>query len=276
MIIKELLNKGNKILKENNIEEYSLKSRILLSKLINQNKEYLMIYQDKEIDSEIEEKFWFQINGLKNNVPIQYIIKEQEFMGLSFYVDENVLIPQPDTEILVEEVLLKIKSNDKVLDLCTGSGAIGISIAKKINDISVDLLDISEKALEIAKKNSVKNKVNVNIIHSNLFEKVQSKYNIIVSNPPYIETNIIKTLSPEVQKEPLIALDGGEDGLDFYRIIADRARNYLEKDGILALEIGYNQKTNVINILEKYGYKNIYSKKDYGNNDRIIIGMRGE
>lgn len=276
MTIKELINKANKTLDENNIEECYLKTRILLSKLLNQSKEYLVIYQDKEVESEIEEKFWFQINKLKNNIPIQYIINEQEFMGINFFVDENVLIPQPDTEVLVEEVLLKIKCNDKILDLCTGSGAIGISIAKKANNVSVDLLDISEKALEVAKKNAQKNNVNVNIIHSNLFNEVKSKYNIIVSNPPYIESQVIKNLSLEVQKEPVIALDGGEDGLDFYRIIANKASNFLEKDGILALEIGYNQKIAVKKILEKYGYKNIYSKKDYGNNDRIILAMRGE
>lgn len=276
MIIKELLIKSNRILKENNVDDWALKTRILLSKLINKNKEYLIIHQEEEISSDIEKMFWLQIDALNNNVPIQYIIKEQEFMGINFYVDENVLIPQPDTEVLVEEVISKIKSNDKVLDLCTGSGAIGVSIAKKISNISVDLLDISEKALKIAEKNAQKNNVNVNIIQSNLFENVRNKYNIIVSNPPYIESETIKTLSEEVRKEPLIALDGGQDGLDFYRIIAKNSKNFLKDEGILALEIGYNQKENVIEILKNAGYINIYSKKDYGNNDRIVIAMKGE
>lgn len=276
MKIKEILLKSNNILKENNIEDFNIKTRLLLSYLLNKNKEYLIIHDEEEIQKEIEEKFFYYLEKLKNNYPIQYVIKKQEFMGFEFFVNENVLIPQPDTEILVEEILMLINDGNKILDLCTGSGAIGISIAKLKENVQIYLSDISEKALEVAKKNSEKLDVKTNIIKSNLFENINEKFDIIVSNPPYIETEVIKTLHKEVQKEPILALDGGNDGLDFYRQIAKDAKNYLIENGIIALEIGYNQKLAVIKILEKEGYKNIYSKEDYGNNDRIVVARKGE
>ncbi|MBP3596828.1 MAG: peptide chain release factor N(5)-glutamine methyltransferase [Clostridia bacterium] len=276
MKIKEILLKSNNILKENNIEDFNIKTRLLLSYLLNKNKEYLIIHDEEEIQKEIEEKFFYYLEKLKNNYPIQYVIKKQEFMGFEFFVNENVLIPQPDTEILVEEILMLINDGNKILDLCTGSGAIGISIAKLKENVQIYLSDISEKALEVAKKNSEKLDVKTNIIKSNLFENINEKFDIIVSNPPYIETEVIKTLHKEVQKEPILALDGGNDGLDFYRQIAKDAKNYLIENGIIALEIGYNQKLAVIKILEKEGYQNIYSKEDYGNNDRIVVARKGE
>ena len=206
-------------------------------------------------------------------------------MGLNFYVDENVLIPQPDTEILVEEVINMCRNINcsepektiKVLDLCTGSGSIGVSIAKNIKKCEITLSDISYDALEIAQKNSAEvtgdtqnNKIK--IIQSDLFEKIEEKFDIIVSNPPYIETKTIQTLDKEVQMEPRIALDGGEDGLDLYRRIIKEAYKYLYNNGILALEIGYNQKDRVINLLKESNmYKEIYSKKDLSNIDRIIV-----
>ena len=203
-------------------------------------------------------------------------------MGLNFYVDENVLIPQPDTEILVEEVINMCRNINcsepektiKVLDLCTGSGAIGVSIAKNIEKCEITLSDISYDALKIAQKNSAEVTVlgdtqNNKIIQSDLFEKIEEKFDIIVSNPPYIETKTIQTLDKEVQMEPRIALDGGEDGLDLYRRIIKEAYKYLYNNGILALEIGYNQEDRVINLLKESNmYKEIYSKKDLSNIDR--------
>ena len=275
MKIKEVLEYGKNNLIEK--EEGLRLSKMLLKHLINVNDSYLIINSDKEIDLSVEEKFKEGIELLKNGIPIQYITNYQEFMGLSFYVDSNVLIPQPDTEILVEEVLdiLKKDSDKKklVLDLCTGSGAIGISIAK-YSEGSVMMSDISKKALEIAKKNAERNEVadKCNFILSDMFESIDEKFDIIVSNPPYIKKEVISTLDKEVQNEPHLALDGGEDGLDFYKIIAENAYKYLNKDGILALEIGYDQKEEVISLLEKVGqYKEIYCKKDLGNNDRIIV-----
>lgn len=274
MKIKEVLEYGKNNLIEK--EDAIRLSKMFLKYLLNVNDSYLIINSDKELELSYEEKFKEGIELLKKGKPLQYITNYQEFMGLPFYVDSNVLIPQPDTEILVEEVLdiLKKDSNNKsVLDMCTGSGAIGISISK-YSESSVTMSDISENALEIAKKNATSNEVidKCNFVLSDMFENIDEKFDIIVSNPPYIKTKVINTLDVEVQNEPMLALDGGEDGLNFYRVIAENAYKHLNKDGILALEIGYDQKEEVIILLEKVGkYTNIYCKKDLGNNDRIIV-----
>lgn len=278
MKIKEALLNGNKILKENNVIEYNIKTRMLLSHILGKSKEFLMIHDEDEIDDKYCEKFFAEIENLKIGIPIQYITNNQEFMGANFFVNKNVLIPQPDTEILVQEILTKVKNEYKILDLCTGSGCIGISILNLSSEKNLDvwLSDISDDALEVCKKNCEQNEVFGKIIKSNLFENINEKFNIIVSNPPYIETDTINTLDIEVRNEPKIALDGGIDGLDFYRLISKSAKSHLLPNGILGLEIGYNQKTEVIKILEKDGYIDIYSKKDYSGNDRIIICKRGE
>lgn len=282
MKIKDILIKANLILKENDIDDANLKTRILLSDLLGKNKEYLMIHNENEIEEGLSNIFFEKIERLKKHEPLQYIINKQEFMGFEFYVDKNVLIPQPDTENLVEEIILlseNLRENEKkelrILDLCTGSGAIAISISKLIKNSLVYASDISKEALKIADENSSRNQANVLFFESDLFEKISElyKFDIIVSNPPYIETNVIKTLSVEVQKEPEIALDGGEDGLDFYRKITKEAKKYLNTNGYLAFEIGYNQRENVERILEENGYKNIYSRKDLSGNDRIVVGQ---
>lgn len=273
MNIKDLLIFGTKYLKDNNIDEANLKCKILLASILKVSKEYLIIHDLEELAENIVTEFKNKIEDIKNGKPIQYITNKQEFMGLNFYVNENVLIPQPDTEILVEEVISKMKQNISltILDLCTGSGAIAISIAKNIDKLMVSASDISDKALEIAKKNAEANNVQVNFILSDMLENINSKFDCIVSNPPYIEDSIISTLPKEVQNEPYIALSGGEDGLKFYRIIAENAKKFLNDNGFVAVEIGYNQKDKVIQIFENEGYKNIYSKKDFGGNDRIVI-----
>ena len=274
MKIKEILEYGRNNLI--NKEEPLRLSKMLLKHLLNVTDSYLVINNDEELNLEIEEEFKEGIKLLNEGRPLQYITNHQEFMKLDFYVDSNVLIPQPDTEILVEEVLNilgKDYSKKNVLDLCTGSGAIGVSIAKYTKNI-VTMSDISENALEIAKKNAVSNQVidNCKFILSDMFEDIEGKFDIIVSNPPYIKTEVINTLETEVQNEPILALDGGIDGLDFYKVIAQNAYKYLNKDGVLALEIGYDQKEEVINLLELEGkYIEIYSKKDLGDNDRIIV-----
>ena len=272
MNIKEAIKLGIEELNKNNIDESNLKVKMLLSYILEKPKEYFMIHGDEFISLDDEIIFKEGINRLNNNIPIQYIIQNQEFMGYEFYVDENVLIPQPDTEILVEEVVKIAKENNKesILDLCTGSGAIGVSISK-ILDIKVYCSDISKKALEIAEKNAINNNAKIEILDSDLFESIQKKFDIIVSNPPYIETDVIKTLSKEVQNEPILALDGGQDGLDFYRRIIKNAKNYLNENGFLALEIGYSQRERVEELLKENNYKNIYSKRDLGGNDRIVI-----
>ena len=280
MNIKKALEYGIEVLKENNIDEPILKLRIILANILKKDKEYLMIHETEELNEDLEKILKKDIEKLCKHIPIQYITNKQEFMGLEFYVDKRVLIPQPDTEILVEEVIDIVGKNEKIkiLDLCTGSGAIGISIVKNIENCEISLSDISNEALKIATKN-YNDIVGTNdctrqdkIIQSDLFEKIQDKFDIIVSNPPYIKSDVIKTLDKEVQNEPLLALDGGKDGLDIYRRIIEQAYKYLNKDGYLCLEIGYDQKEEVIRLIEETTkYKDIYSKKDLAGNDRIVV-----
>lgn len=274
MKIREILEYGRNNLIEK--EEPYMLSKLLLKHLLKVNDTYLIINSDTQLSLEVEESFKEDIEHLKEGMPLQYITNNQEFMKLDFYVDSNVLIPQPDTEILVEEVLGilgKDEKNRSVLDLCSGSGAIGVSIAR-YTDSFVTMSDISKNALEIAKKNAINNKVidKCNFVLSDMFEDIAGKFDVIVSNPPYIKRKVINTLSVEVQNEPNLALDGGEDGLEFYKTIAKNAYKYLNKEGILALEIGYDQKEEVIKLLEIEGkYIDIYSKKDLSGNDRVIV-----
>lgn len=281
MTILELRKMGRKKLIDNQIDDATIKADILLQFVLNMNKTELMIKQEQEIIEEDKYTYLSYIKEIVNGKPVQYITKEQEFMNLKFYVDENVLIPQPDTEILVEEAIKKINEikkvkNIKVLDLCTGSGAIAVSIKKYADNskknVEVYASDISENAIKIANKNAKRNNVKINFILSDMFKKIKEKdFDIILSNPPYIETTTIDTLSKEVQNEPYIALNGGEDGLEFYRIIAKNGYNYLTKNGSILLEIGYNQKEKVIQIFDDTKkYSEIKNKKDLSGNDRLI------
>ncbi len=275
MTIKQAITKGMIMLKSNNVESPKLKARLLLQYVLDKPRQYIIVYDNKEIDKQQQWQYFVNIEKLTKGIPLQHITHRQEFMKMDFFVDENVLIPRPDTEILVEEVIkIAQKYNSpRILDLCTGSGAIAISLKKFVPNADITAVDISEKALEIAQKNAEKLEAKINFVKSNLFDKLDNKkFDIIVSNPPYIRKDEIKKLSEEVQKEPKIALDGGEDGLDFYRIITEQAINYLKTGSFLCFEIGYNQKNDVIKIIEdEQNYKNTYCKKDLYGNDRIII-----
>ncbi len=275
MTIREALTKGMIILKNNNIETPKLKARLLLQYILKKPRQYLIVYDNKEIDKKEQWEYFVNIEKLTNGVPLQHITHTQEFMKMDFFVNENVLIPRPDTEILVEEVIKIAKKIEKprILDLCTGSGAIAISIAKNVPTAEVYAIDISEKALEVAKKNANRLDANVKFVKSNLFSNIgKIKFDIIVSNPPYIKKEDIKLLSEEVRNEPIIALDGGYDGLDFYRKISSQAIEYLKFGSYLCFEIGYDQKEDVTEIIkDTKRYNDIYSKKDLYGNDRIII-----
>lgn len=279
MKIKEALKKANQILIQNNIDEVFLKSRILLAHILNVEKEYLIIHDDEVLLNLQENEFFEKVNKLCSGVPIQYLTNSQEFMGFNFYVDENVLIPQPDTEILVENVISIIKNLQKscqkeitVLDLCTGSGIIGVCLKKYLQNVNVLSSDISSNALEIAKKNANLQNVKIDFIKSDLFENIDEKFDVIVSNPPYIKTDKINELSKEVKNEPRLALDGGQDGLDFYRRIIKESTNFFRKTGYLALEIGYDQKEAVENLFKNFKYKEIKIFKDLSDIERVIIG----
>lgn len=277
MLIREAIRKGMISLKINNIEEPNLKSRLLMQFILNKPRQYLLVHDDEELTQEQEKKYLENIEKITKGIPLQHITHSQEFMKMNFYVNEDVLIPRADTEILVEEVIEIAKKINakKILDLCTGSGAIAVSLAKYIEDSQITAIDISGEALRVAKLNARNNEVEdkITFIKSDLFENVvKEKYDIIVSNPPYIKKDVIKKLNREVQKEPNIALDGGNDGLDFYRKIISEGYEYLKYKGYMCLEIGYDQKKEVIEIIEKQEkYSNTYSKKDLSGNDRIIV-----
>lgn len=275
MTIKEMLSKGMIILKGNNIDSPKLKARLLLQYILKKPRQYLIVYDNEEVGKKEQWEYFVNIEKLTNGVPLQHITHHQEFMKMDFYVDENVLIPRPDTEILVEETIkiAKKMNQPKILDLCTGSGAIAISIAKNVPDAEVYAIDISQKALDVANKNAKELDAKVKFIKSNLFNKIDKmKFDIIVSNPPYIKKDVISCLSKEVQKEPELALDGGIDGLDFFRKITEQAIDYLKLGSYLCFEIGYDQKDEVLDIIKKQEhYSNIYCKKDLGGNDRVIV-----
>ena len=277
MKIKELIEYGKNTLNKNEVQDSSIISRILAEYILNFNRQEIIANLDKEVKEEQRVRYYLALIEIIQGMPIQYITNKQEFMKLDFYVDENVLIPQPDTEILVEKAIEEAKKieNVEILDMCTGSGCIGISIAKNIKNAKVTLVDISENVIEIAKKNALRNKVEsqLTFIQSNMFEKVEKKFDIIVSNPPYIKTDVIPKLDKQVQNEPHIALDGGKDGLKFYKIIIEEAKKYLKENGKLILEIGYDQKEEVENLIKQSGqYKKIEVIKDLSQNDRVIIG----
>ena len=272
MNIEEVLQKATIKLKDNNIEEAHSKARRLLAFSLGVSKEQIIIHNKEELTIEQENIYNEYVARIILGEPIQYIIGKQEFMGIDFKVNPSVLIPQPDTEILVERTIeiLKHLKEPKVLDLCTGSGAIAVSIAKYIPNSIVFASDISKQALEIARQNDNENKVN--FVHSNLFENIDGEFNVIVSNPPYIKTSEIQRLSKEVQNEPLLALDGGQDGLLFYREIIKQAHKYLAEQGYLCIEIGEDQKEQVITLINNCSYyKNIQAFKDLSGHDRVII-----
>ena len=280
MNIKELIQYGIQELKEDEIEDYLIKAKSLAKHVMKMNDSELIINAENEVEKEQEEYYKLALVEIVNGKPLQYITNKQEFYGSEFYVDENVLIPQPDTEILlvvVLNILDMFDRNIKIIDMCTGSGCIGISIAKKNPNEKIYLSDISKEALEIAKKNAesiLKDDANIEFVQSDMFDELEEEFDIIVSNPPYIESEQIEQLSEDVKNEPILALDGGEDGLDFYKILVEESYKYLSDDGYLCMEIGYNQKEKVIELLEQNGnYQNIYCKKDLSGNDRVVVAQ---
>lgn len=282
MTIEEAIKKGTASLKGKNIDSPKLKARLLMQAILGQDRQYILVYDKKNLEPKQKETYFKNIEKIAKGIPLQHITHQQEFMKMNFYVNKNVLIPRPDTETLVEEVIDIAKKIGaiKILDLCTGSGAIAISIAKYIKNSQITATDISEKALEIAEKNAKINQVDKQIafLTSDLFKQIpKEKYDIIVSNPPYIKREIIRTLDEEVRQEPLMALDGGWDGLDFYRKIIHLSYEYLKYGGYLCLEIGYDQKIDVIDLIEQEEkYVDTYGKKDLYGNDRIIITKLGD
>lgn len=277
MTIQEAIQEATTKLNRAGIESPKLKSRLLMQFILNKTRQYIIVNDLLKLEEKQEELYFNAIEKVEKGFPIEHITHQKEFMKLNFFVDENVLIPRQDTEILVEEVIeISKKINaKKILDLCTGSGAIGVSLAKYLSNCGITAVDISKKALQIAKKNAIINEVEkqITFISSDLFSNLESqKFDIIVSNPPYIKSNDIQNLEEQVKKEPHLALDGGEDGLQFYKKIIKESYKYLVPKGYLCLEIGYNQKDEVIELIDNENkFEETYAKKDLYNNDRIVI-----
>lgn len=280
MNISEVLSRGYNILKEAQIESYIIDTQLLLCNVLKVNKIYLILNRNEEVSERDKIEFEVLLNKRKDRMPMAYILNNVEFMGLNYYVKEGVLIPRPDTEILVEECIEIINNNNinTVCDMCCGSGAIGLSIASNIKKIDVWLYDISDIALEVSNANrdnlKLINRVEIN--KSNLFEspsKSNLKFDMIVSNPPYIEEDVISTLMKDVRDyEPHLALSGGIDGLDFYRKICYEGKKFLNDNGYMCFEIGHNQEIEVKELLKLNGFVDIYSLKDLGGNYRVVIG----
>lgn len=279
----ELVKQGQIKLFKAGINNADFDAWVLVEKICGISRTEYFVKMHDEVSEDIVTSYFEAIDKRITHYPLQYIVGEWEFMGIPFKVNENVLIPRQDTEILVEKALEiigsefeKIKGKISVMDMCTGSGCIGISVAKKCQNTSVTCVDISKAALEVAKENGKLNGVkNISFIESDLFENVNGKFNVIISNPPYITSAEIKKLMPEVKDfEPHLALDGDSDGLKFYKLIINQSKEYLNENGYILFEIGYDQGEQVKKLLFEKGYTDIEVLKDLGGNDRVVIGKR--
>ena len=275
--LKGLLADGAKMLTQAGIDEAELDARYILEYITGLNSAQYFIHSEDIIEKNKAEEFFRLIERRSKRIPLSYVIGTRDFFGLTFKVDENVLIPEQETELLVEEVI-KHSEGKSVLDMCTGSGCIAISIALFGKPSKVAASDISEKALEVARENAKSLKAGeISFIQGDMFENVTDKFDIIVSNPPYIETGEIDELMPEVRDYiPRLALDGDIDGLKFYRIISKEAVKKLNKNGRIFYEIGYNQSRAVASILFENGFTDITVIKDYSGLDRIVMAKLGE
>ncbi len=276
MTYRQLYEYGTKQLEDAGITEAKLDARLLLEHICHTDQNALLVYGNSE-RSELEEQFYRMcIEKRAARIPLQHITGMQEFMGLSFRVNEHTLIPRQDTEILVEEGLHCLFDGMRILDMCTGSGCILLSLLKYSNECEGLGVDISAEALKVAEENARRLGLRADFLQSDLFEQVpQKKYDMIISNPPYIETAVIETLMPEVRDhEPLQALDGMEDGLFFYRRIVEKAGGFLEKGGWLLFEIGYDQGEAVSELLIKQGFQDVKVVKDYAGLDRVVLGQK--
>jgi release factor glutamine methyltransferase len=270
---KELLKQGETILRQSQVPDADLDAWYLLEFVSHQNRAWYFLHCDDEASAGEEEQFLSLTAKRSERIPLQHLTGVQEFMGLSFRVSPQVLIPRQDTELLVE-TLLPLSRGKKILDVCTGSGCIAISLEKLGEAEEVHGVDLSQQALEIAKQNARDLNAHVTLWQSDLFCEVTGHYDVIVSNPPYIPSRTVDTLMPEVQThEPRMALDGGEDGLDFYRRIVLQAGRYLRREGILVVEIGCEQGEAVTALFEQNHFKQVTCRQDLCGNDRMVMGM---
>ena len=273
MTYRELFEYGKKQLEDAGIEEAALDARLLLEYICHTDRNALLVHGDS-VRSNLEEQFYrMVIEKRAQRIPLQHITGQQECMGLTFKVNEHVLIPRQDTEILVEEAMRYLSDGMRILDICTGSGCILLSLLKYSNECEGLGVDISDDALAVARENAQNLGLETEFRHSDLLEKVEGKFDMIVSNPPYIETAVIDTLMPEVREhEPMLALDGREDGLYFYRRIVEQCTSYMPRGARLFFEIGYDQGEAVKDMMIHKGFCEVEIIKDYAGLDRVVTG----
>lgn len=278
MTYRECYEQGCRTLQAAGVEEAALDARLLLEAVCGTDRNDLLVHGEQPVAPEAEEKYLNWILQRAEHIPLQQLTGEQDFMGLTFSVNEHVLIPRQDTEILVEEVLKELHDGMRVLDMCTGSGCILLSLLHYSNDCEGLGVDLSAEALEVAGRNVLKvltpeKAEHAHFLQSDLFEKVEGKFEIIVSNPPYIASAEVEKLMPEVRDhEPRMALDGTEDGLYFYRRIIEEAGKHLVSSGMLFFEIGYDQGQAVSELMRTEGYCDVQVVQDYAGLDRVVFG----
>ncbi len=264
---------GMQKLKEAEIGEAQLDARLLLEEVCGTDHNTLLCHGDREVSEAEEEQYRKALEQRAIHVPLQHLLGSQDFMGLRFQVNEYVLIRRQDTEILVEEAMRYLHDGMRILDLCTGSGCILLSLLHYSNDCEGVGVDISQEALRVAAQNAELLDIKADFLKSDLYEKVTGKFDLLVSNPPYIERKVIPTLMEEVREyDPYIALDGGEDGLDFYRRIIGGAQDYLKRGGQILMEIGSGQAQAVSELLREAGFKEIDVCRDFAGLDRVVSG----
>ena len=271
----ELRITGVNILTGEGIADAATDALLLLEHVTGLDRNGLLLHGREAVPEDKRDEYLELIGKRAAHIPLQHITGHQEFMGLDFAVNEHVLVPRQDTECLVEEAMLYTEDGMKVLDVCTGSGCIIISLAKYKNGLEAVGCDISGEALRLAGDNALSNGVDVSFALSDLYEAVEGRFDVIVSNPPYIRTGVIEGLMEEVRDhEPRIALDGGEDGLDYYRRLIDGADDHLVPGGMLLFEIGFDQGADVSRLMEEHGYKDVAVVKDLAGNDRVVRGRK--
>ena len=273
MTYREAVEFGTKCLTDAGVPDAALDAWYLLQMVCRIERSYYYVHGEEDITQDAQKEYEIAVQNRAEHIPLQYIIGEQEFMGLRFKVNSNVLIPRQDTETLVEQVLKIVKPGMKVLDLCTGSGCVLISVLKNAPELTGVGSDISKTALLVAKENAKMHEVDADWIRSDLFDNITETFDVIMANPPYIPTGEILSLMPEVRDfEPENALDGGADGLDFYRKIAGQVKDYLNPGGYVYMEIGYDQGEAVSELMRNAGFTEVEVIKDLARNDRVVKG----
>lgn len=277
MTYRQAEQKGENMLRAAGVMDAKIDAWRLLEMVAKIDRSFYFTHTNEEVEPEVLLEYERVLEKRAERVPLQYITGEQEFMGMTFKVNSNVLIPRQDTETLVGETLKVIEPQMDVLDLCTGCGCILLSIMKNAPTVRGTGSDVSKQALLVAKENAKMHALEAGWVRSNLFDNVTGQFDVIVSNPPYIAQGEIPALMPEVGRfEPVQALDGGVDGLDFYRRIVEEAPQYLKEGGYLFFEIGYDQGRQVVQLMREAGFAEVAVSRDLAGNDRVVKGKKKE